>query len=89
VGPLGGPGADDVVALRHQDLDLEPEIGKRRPEPRGNLLLAFGPRCGVGGPEIMTDVIGREDVVADVDVATVPDFLVEPTDERLVLGGGQ
>jgi hypothetical protein len=59
-----------------------------RAEVGGNLLLALRTGGRLGRPEIVTHVVVGEHLVADSEVALVPDLLVEPPDERLVVSRG-
>src|SRR3954452_2283902 len=51
-------------------------------------LLTLGAGSCLTGPEVVAQVVGGENLVADVEVPLVPDLLVEPPDQRLVLRRG-
>lgn len=81
----GRPPTNDVVVFSNEQVDYEVEIGKGSAEVGCDLLLALGAGHRLRTPEIVPYVIRGEDLVADVEVAFVPNLFVEATDEGLVL----
>jgi hypothetical protein len=78
------PPRDDEVSLGNERFHLEASIGKGRSKLLCDCLLPGGPWWGVATPQVVTNVVGPDELVRSVEVSTIPELVVEAKDQLLV-----
>src|SRR4029453_14819960 len=79
----GRPAANNKVPLPDDQIDCELKAGERGTKVISDLLLSGRTRQRLGLAEIVADVVIREDLKRKIAIASIPDLLVEATDEGL------
>src|SRR5262249_23185602 len=74
------------VALSEDRIDLPASVREGSTEVSGDLDHPCATGIGFGRTKIVTDVVVREHFVDELDVAAIPDLLIEAPDHFLVLG---
>jgi hypothetical protein len=85
VGPRCGPPAGDQVALGQQQVDVPAQVGEGGSERRGDLPLSLRAWRSRGRTQVVAEVVIGKDLMGKLNVAAIPDLLVEPPHRRLVL----
>jgi hypothetical protein len=72
----GGPASCHEVAVAEHEVDMPLEIWECRAEVSGDPRLPLRPRGWLGRPQVMPNVLVREDLASEFEIAEAPDFLV-------------
>src|SRR5256885_5567610 len=88
VGAGGGPTGDDLVALRDLVVDREAYVGERVPVDLNELLQAFRPgELSTWHVRVVEGRGRRCQLIYDIELALIPDFLDSAPREGFVLLG--
>jgi hypothetical protein len=84
VGARDRPPRHDEVSLGNERLHLETNIGEGCSKALRDCLLAGRAWRGVAAAEVVTNVVVCNEFVGGVEVATIPELVVETEDQLLV-----
>src|SRR5215208_2989483 len=82
--PPHHPASYHHVGFRDHVLHIQVNVGEGGAEHARDELLSLRTCRGISGAQVVTYVVLGKDVVGSVEVALVPDFLVEAADESLI-----
>src|SRR5713101_6528740 len=83
----GGPPAGNEVAVAKDEIYIPAEVGERVAKLLGDRRLARGAWSRLGRPQIVPNVVVREDLVRKGHIPFGPDLFVEPPNECFVVVG--
>jgi len=88
VGAGHGPARHDQIVLGDEQFDRVGQVGESGAEVGGDLTLAGRARLGGAGAQVVAHVVVGEHFQRYVDVAFVPNLVIEAADDGFVVGRG-